>query len=44
MCNALGEGGQFKHKVIAFIKSYPAILASKLGFPYDWEKEPIWEY
>ena len=44
MCNALGEGGQFKHKVIAFIKSYPCILASKLGFPYDWEKEPIWEY
>lgn len=43
MCNALGEGTLFKHKVIAFINSYPSILASKFGFPYDWEKEPIWK-
>lgn len=42
MCNALGEGELFKHKLLSFLKSYPSIYTAKLGFPYDWENEPIW--
>jgi len=43
LCNAINAGDTYKKKIISLIEENPNIPIYKIGFPYHWKKEPIWQ-
>ena len=43
MLCTIDPGNSFKHELKALFAEYPNIDLQAMGFPSDWEKEPIWQ-
>lgn len=42
LCNAIGEGEEFKKKLLAFLNENSKLSISNMGFTEKWQDEPIW--
>ena len=43
LCNAINAGETYKKKIISLIEENPDIPIYKIGFPNNWNQEPIWQ-
>ncbi len=43
LCNAINAGDTYKQKIITLIRNHPNIPIDKIGFPYRWYEEKIWQ-
>ena len=40
--NIISPNNDMKEKVNTLLSAYPSIDIVAMGFPYGWEKEPLW--
>ena len=40
--DSLGRGSDFKKQLNALLGTYPSVDTAAMGFPIDWNKEPLW--
>ncbi len=43
MNNEISPGNSIKQELIDLFKKYPNIHLSRMGFPNNWQKEPLWQ-
>lgn len=43
MNNEVSPGNSIKHELIVLFKKYPNIHLSRMGFPHNWQNEPLWK-
>lgn len=43
MNNEISPGNSIKHELIELFKKYPNIHLSRMGFPNNWQNEPLWK-
>ena len=43
LLNVINPGHSLKHKFDFLLEKYPMIDLKALGFPENWEKEPLWK-
>jgi hypothetical protein len=42
LLNIINPGHSFKQKLGVLFSKYPCIDKSTMGFPINWQKEPLW--
>ena len=41
--DSMGKGSEFKTTFIQLTNQFPSVDVTAMGFPQDWEKEPLWK-
>ena len=42
MQNQIQRNGEFKNQLKELFRHYPNVDLSAMGFPHNWEEEPLW--
>jgi abortive infection bacteriophage resistance protein len=41
--DAISPGNDMKQKIVALLTDFPEIDIAAMGFPADWQAEPLWQ-
>ena len=41
--DSMERGKEFREKLYFLFKKYPSVDTAAMGFPHDWENEPLWK-
>ena len=42
MNNEISPGHNIKHELVRLFHNFPNVQLTKMGFPQNWQTEPIW--